>query len=172
QNRFMPLLGRGGDPAPEIKAMGDVYVRAAQTAGLPGSRSLFRVAHHLHVSDTDTKARDELRATMGPKLDEQKQAAHSDMLSRWTRPGDRIEDLSFDYLVDAGYYFVGDPETVYGRIKDFYDESDGFGVLLIIAGQGHTSNQQWEHSIRLFAEHVAPRLADLDPDRIPAAVSI
>jgi alkanesulfonate monooxygenase SsuD/methylene tetrahydromethanopterin reductase-like flavin-dependent oxidoreductase (luciferase family) len=169
RNGFIALLGRGGDPAHEIKAMGDVYARAAAEAGRNRSRGLFRVAHHLHLSDTDEQARAELRATMGPKLEEQKRAVHSDMLSRWMRPGDSVNDITFDYLVDAGYYFVGDPDTVYQRIRDFYEQSGGFGVLLIIAGQGHTSRDQWEHSMRLFAEHVAPRLAALDPDAIPVA---
>lgn len=167
-NGFIALLGRGGNPAKEIREMGDAYVQAAEAAGRRPSRNLFRVAHNVYVAESDRQARDELRATLIPQMERQKASMHYEALGRWLREGDKLEDISYDYLVDAGKYFVGDPDSIYAQIKRFYDESGGFGVLLIFAAQGHTTPEQWERSQRLFAEHVAPRLAGLDPDRIPA----
>lgn len=160
---FMTLFGRGGDPAPKTREMGDAYVAAARAAGRIPSRNLFRVSQHVYVSKTDRQAREELRARVEPWIERQKRGDHADSLSRWVQ--DPSDILSFDTLMDAGYYIVGGPDTVCDRIARYFHESGGFGVLLIITGQGHTEPELWHRSLRLFAEEVAPQLADLDPDR-------
>lgn len=165
RNGFIALFGRGGDPAPRIKQMGDCYIEAARAAGRPASRNLFRVVHYVYVSDSVQQAKDELRTTMEPALERQKRGDHWEGLGRWLPEGGKIEDVTFDYLVEAGRYFVGDPDTVYEAIRDFYFASGGFGVLMLLAAQGHTSRDNWQRSVELLAEHVMPKLAELDPDR-------
>ena len=164
-NGFIALFGRGGDPAHRIKQMGDCYMEAARGAGRQASRNLFRVVHYVYVSDSVHQAKDELRTTMEPALERQKRGQHWEGLSRWLPEGGTIQDVTFDYLVEAGRYFVGDPDTVYEAIRDFYFASGGFGVLMLLAAQGHTSRDNWERSMELLAEHVMPKLAELDPDR-------
>jgi hypothetical protein len=80
-------------------------------------------------------------------------------------PSGRLEDITFDHLVDRGYFFVGDPDTVYHRILQHYEESGGYGMLLLVLGKDFGTQRLRARSLRLFAQEVAPRLRDLNPDR-------
>src|SRR5438309_182112 len=86
------------------------------------------------------------------------------ILARTVPAGGAMKDVNFDYLVDIDHYIVGDPDTVTEKLRDFYQNSGGFGLLLILAGKDYGTRVQRERSMRLFAEHVAPRLRDLNPD--------
>ena len=46
-------------------------------------------------------------------------------------------------------------------------QSGGFGTLLIVAGKDWATREKRERSMRLFAEHVVPKLRDLQPVRDP-----
>lgn len=162
---FIPLLGRGNDSAEEIRRWGEMYLGAARAAGLPPTRREFRVAHVIYVSDTDRKARDEARDGLTALLAERDPA----YLRKHLKPGQTVADLTFDYMADAGFFWVGDPETVYRQVRDFYLESGGFGVLLLFAAIAIASPRRVHRSLRLFMEHVAPRLAGLDPDGAASA---
>ena len=74
-------------------------------------------------------------------------------------------DITWDHLVDSGHYFVGSPDRVTELIKNHYDESGGFGTLLLVCGKDYGTRQQRARSMRLFMQEVAPRLRELDPDR-------
>ena len=87
-------------------------------------------------------------------------------------PGGDLDDITFDYMVEQGYFWVGSPYTVYEQIRQFYDETGGFGTLLVFAGRPTASHERVLRSMELLMTEVAPRLAQLDPDaKIPAAVS-
>src|SRR5437763_1267716 len=80
-------------------------------------------------------------------------------------PSGDVMDITWDYLADGGHYFVGDPERVAGLIRNHYEESGGFGTLLLVMGKDYATRQQRARSLRLFMQEVAPRLRELDPDR-------
>lgn len=84
-------------------------------------------------------------------------------------PGGTIDDLTFDYMAESGYYWVGSPETVYQRIKDYYNECGGFGILLMPVGLPIATPRKRARSMTRFMEQVAPRLASLDPDHAAGA---
>jgi len=69
------------------------------------------------------------------------------------------EDVSFDQLAEAGVYFLGDPDSVAGQLKEFYDASGGFGTLLIVTGKDWATREKRARSMKLFMEHVAPKPA-------------
>ena len=50
-------------------------------------------------------------------------------------PGGSNADLTFEKLIDRGFFICGDPDTVYDGIKNVYDEVGGFGTLLLIYGK-------------------------------------
>ncbi len=54
-------------------------------------------------------------------------------------PGGTFDDITFDYLVDTANIFVGSPDTVTRGLRDFYDETGGFGVLMIHAGRDYAT---------------------------------
>jgi len=74
-------------------------------------------------------------------------------------------DITLDYLCD-NVWIVGSPETVAQKIRQLYEQVGGFSTLLIGATDWPDPHV-WDRSMRLFAEEVAPSLADLSPDPRP-----
>ena len=69
-----------------------------------------------------------------------------------------------DTLAEAGVYYFGDPDSVAKQLRDFYEAAGGFGTLLIVTGKKWATREKVFRSLRLFIEHVAPKLRDLVPD--------
>ena len=59
---------------------------------------------------------------------------------------------------------IGDPDSVAKQLRDFYEAAGGFGTLLIVTGKKWATREKVFRSLRLFMEHVAPKLRDLVPD--------
>ena len=85
-------------------------------------------------------------------------------LDHYIPAGGVREDVTMEYMIDRGAFFCGDPDTVYNQIKELYDETGGFGVLLLLAGKDWGSHEQRLRSMRLFISEVAPQLTHLNPD--------
>ncbi|MBM2810111.1 MAG: hypothetical protein HW416_870 [Chloroflexi bacterium] len=140
-----------------------IYASAAEAAGRESSRRGFRICRFVYVTDSVEQARKELRDSLHHEIEREKRTLHHHF-SECMPPSGKIEDISFDFLVDAGYYFVGDADTVYQRVKALYDEVGGFGVFLLRAGADRATRDERAQSMRLFMEHVAPRLRELPSD--------
>lgn len=160
---FAPLFSQNDEPH-HLREMSDTFVEAAKAAGRKPSRNDIRVCRVVWVSDTMKKAKDELRPSVGPSIESHKREYPGHYKYYLPQSG-RVEDITFDHLVDVGHHFVGDPDTVYQRIKDLYDASGGFGTLLLVVGKDYGTRRQRARSMRMFMENVAPRLKELDPDR-------
>jgi alkanesulfonate monooxygenase SsuD/methylene tetrahydromethanopterin reductase-like flavin-dependent oxidoreductase (luciferase family) len=169
RHNFIPLLGRGSDSAEDIRRAGDQYADAASAAGHTPSRKTFHVAHVVYVGETDREARDDVREGLSRLLEERKR--EGPYLARRVPPGCTLDDLTFDYMTDTGLYWIGAPDTVSRLISDYYDDSGGFGMLLIFAGLPMAAPEKIARSMTLLMEHVAPRLAHLDPDRALATAA-
>lgn len=173
RNGFIPLLSRGNDSAAEIRERGDIYLRAAEASGRTPSRSIFRVTRFVHVGETDAQAREDLLEGATYVLDRRKRENPA-VLRDVVPPGGTFDDLTVDWMIESGRYWVGAAETVYQRIKDFYDGSGGFGILLLCAGLPVASPPVCIDSMQRFMADVAPRLASLTPDSTygPAATAV
>ncbi|HZT06204.1 MAG TPA: LLM class flavin-dependent oxidoreductase [Chloroflexota bacterium] len=163
---FAPLLGRGTDSAEELRSWGDTYLSAAAAAGQPASRKQFRVAHVAYVGESDSRAREEVYEGLCQLIEDRKKEPV--YLLRRIDPGMTLDDVTFDYMLESGFYWVGGPDTIYQRIKDFYDGSGGFGTLLMFCGLPIAPPEKIADSMHRLMEQVAPRLAHLDPDESPA----
>ena len=76
------------------------------------------------------------------------------------------QDLSMaDDAVDVDYlmehlWIVGDPQQCADKIRALYETTGGFGSLLSVTAD--SDDPTWDHeSLRLLANEVAPRIADL-----------
>lgn len=168
QRGFLPLFAFN-DSAEHVRDMGNEIGEAAQEAGLEFSRNAIRVCRYVHVAGSKKRARDEVRPGIEPSIDRRKQRFPEQFASVLPPSGD-VSEINFDYLADRGVYIVGDPDSVYQDVKDFYDESHGFGVMLIVAGKDIATHQQRARSMRMFMREVAPRLRELDPDGRPLSI--
>src|SRR5207244_2469352 len=133
------------------------YLRHAGAAGQPVPRGTFHVAHVVYVGETDREAIEDVRESLSILLEERKR--EGPYLARRLLPGQTLDDLTFDYMRDTGYYWIGSPDTIAETITEYYEGSGGFGMLLIFAGLPLASQAKVARSMRLLMEEVAPRLA-------------
>lgn len=159
---FLPLHAYY-DLGSQLRELSAAFLEAGYAAGREPSRSDIRVSRIIHVADSVRLAKEEARDSLTALIEQAKRTPERQHLVRSLPPGGDVEDISFEYLVDSGVFLVGDPDNVYQRAREFYDEVGGFGLLLITAGRPIGTWEQRERSWRLFAKHVAPRLRALDP---------
>ena len=164
--RGLALLIGHYDPPAFLKQMVDIYIEAGEKVGRRPLRKDIRVARFVYVSDSVQKARAELRDTLGEILGRRKQGLPY-QFQAIVPPGGTLDDVTFDYMVDIGAIWLGDPDTVYEHVKNAYDEIGGFGTLMFYCGMDAGTRRQRARSLRLFSQYVAPRLVDLNPDRTP-----
>jgi alkanesulfonate monooxygenase SsuD/methylene tetrahydromethanopterin reductase-like flavin-dependent oxidoreductase (luciferase family) len=146
-----------------LHAMVQKYLSSAKASGVSAPLSKLGVARNIYVSDSVTQAKAELRETAS--LDIEDIRTHFPfLLEHHLPPSGDLADVNFDQLIDAGMFIVGDPDTVYTRIKQLYDDSGGFGLLMVVQGKDWGTRDNRVRSMRLMKEEVGPRLARLDPD--------
>src|SRR5919206_3688953 len=156
---FIPLFSPTDHPT-RLRAAGDAYCAAARAAGQPVGREQLRVGRFVYVSDSYEQAKRELEPTLVPAIEhERKFAPHR--FDRYLPPSGDSADLTIDYLADVGRYVIGDPDTVYDRLAEFYEQGGGFGVLLLHMGRDYGPREGRARSLELFMRHVAPRLRAL-----------
>ncbi len=160
---FMPLFSQYDEPH-HMRELRDVYLNAAKEAGREPKLSDVRACRFCWVSDTTNKAKEELRPSITSSIERHKKY-FPHHFARCLPPSGDVMDITWDHLVDSGHYFVGSPDRVTELIKNHYEESGGFGTLLLVCGKDYGTRQQRARSMRLFMQEVAPRLRELDPDR-------
>jgi alkanesulfonate monooxygenase SsuD/methylene tetrahydromethanopterin reductase-like flavin-dependent oxidoreductase (luciferase family) len=75
----------------------------------------------------------------------------------------RLIGITAEQAMARGILFAGSPDTVYRQILDFYEQAGGFGHLVMIGRSGFMTHAETEHSLKLFAREVLPRLREIAP---------
>ena len=138
------------------------YREEMEKAGRPSDRSAHRVVRDVVVAETDAEAR-KLAIEGGLGL-----AWESYIKPTYKRFGvlkGLLHDPSVDpEAVDAEYlaehvWIVGSVETVRQKLQAWCDDLGGpFGTLLIYSHDYIDNPEPWEHSMKLLAREVAPRI--------------
>ncbi|MBV9358088.1 MAG: LLM class flavin-dependent oxidoreductase [Chloroflexi bacterium] len=143
----------------------DVYAAGAEASGFTASRAEWRISRDIYVADTDEQARREARA--GSMAEAFRGYFYPLVrsiggLGVWKIDDDMPDaDITLDYLLD-NFWIVGSPETVARRLATIYEHTGGYGGVLMLAYDWEGENrEQWRHSMRLLAQEVMPRLAQL-----------
>ena len=71
--------------------------------------------------------------------------------------------VSPEYMAEH-LWLIGSPDTVEKKLRNLYQMSGGFGTLLTLIYDYMDDQTGWENSMRLLAQDVMPRLADLVPE--------
>jgi alkanesulfonate monooxygenase SsuD/methylene tetrahydromethanopterin reductase-like flavin-dependent oxidoreductase (luciferase family) len=158
--RGYALLTAGGSPE-RIAKQANTYAHAAGEAGLANAREAIRVSSFVYIADTQAEAIAHMRPAVEYEMGFQRERGALRFIASGT--GLDPDTLTFEDLVAAGVYVVGDSDTVYARLERLHEASGGFGVLLLGAGKAWASSERREESLRRFAAEVAPRLARLQP---------
>jgi alkanesulfonate monooxygenase SsuD/methylene tetrahydromethanopterin reductase-like flavin-dependent oxidoreductase (luciferase family) len=147
----------------QLANMVDIYLDTEGPADRPPTRDEIRISRFVYIADSVDAAKKELSAF------EVGMPVHQGRLDAYIPEGGSRDDLTMEYLIDQGMFFCGDPDTVYGQIRDLYDQVGGFGVFLMTCGKDWGSHEQRARSMRAFMEEVAPRLSVLPADGALAA---
>lgn len=163
---WLPLTSNFVHPSQLTTNWQSIEAGAKRTGRTP-SRADWRLAKQIYVGETTPKARKE--ALEG--------ALARDFTGYWTklignRPNGldtfkfdtstRDEDVTPQYMLD-NYWIVGDPEHCIQEIRALYDQSGGFGTLLVQTEDWGNNNQQFHRSLELLATEVMPAVKDLEP---------
>ena len=159
------------EPASSIRRKGDHYARAARAAGHQVPLNKITVARYVYLADSRKEAMDDLRADINYELGYQMKRGLIRLIKSNYDIGIKGDEVTFDQLAEAGIYHLGDPDTVAKELREFYEEAGGFGTLLIVAGKKWATREKVFRSMRMFMEHVAPKLRDLVPMRDPDAAA-
>jgi alkanesulfonate monooxygenase SsuD/methylene tetrahydromethanopterin reductase-like flavin-dependent oxidoreductase (luciferase family) len=163
--RGYTLLGAQLEPAALIRRKADRYARAAKAAGRARPLEQITVARYVHLADSRREAMDDLRPAITYELGFQMKRGLIRLLKASYGLQIAADEVSFDGLAEAGVYFLGDPDSVARQLREFYDAAGGFGTLLLVTGKDWATREKRERSMKLFMEHVAPKLRELEPLR-------
>jgi hypothetical protein len=75
----------------------------------------------------------------------------------------RLLSIGLEEAMAMGILFVGNPDSVYRQVMEFYDKVGGFGHLSLVGRSGFMSHPEAQKGIRLFATEVLPRLKEIKP---------
>ena len=75
----------------------------------------------------------------------------------------RLTSITAEQAMAQGILFVGNPDSVYRQVMEFYDQVGGFGHLSLVGRSGFMTHAESEKSIRLFSKEVLPRLREIKP---------
>jgi alkanesulfonate monooxygenase SsuD/methylene tetrahydromethanopterin reductase-like flavin-dependent oxidoreductase (luciferase family) len=137
----------------------------ATSAGRAVDRRRWRVAKEIYVAETNNEARrGAVEGFTGVYWTNFfKKITDKRKMTETFRPfgADQVSEVTPEYLVDNGVWFVGDPDRVAAQIREFHATTGGFGTLLQL-GMDYSDNPDgWLRSMKLLAQEVLPRLRDL-----------
>ena len=140
----------------------DLIREGAESSGLPPERARWRIARDIYVSESDDQAREEAAEVLSkPFVRHQKpnMMAQGRLFALKEDIEMTDDEVTPEYMMDHAW-IVGGPETVATRLRHLYHQVGGFGTLLTITHDPDDHSLE-QRSLRLLAEEVAPRLADL-----------
>ena len=141
------------------------YAEASRTAGHTPDRLRWRICRDVFVAETTEEARAIARQGVMARdftVYFRKVMAELGFLDHMRiHPGVRDEDIDIDYMID-NIWIVGSPDEVTAKLRAFYEELGGFGVLLAFSHEWEPRDK-WLRSMTLLAEEVLPALQDLRP---------
>jgi alkanesulfonate monooxygenase SsuD/methylene tetrahydromethanopterin reductase-like flavin-dependent oxidoreductase (luciferase family) len=138
----------------------DAVVEGATRTGRVPDRSEWRIIRDVYVAPTDEEAREiAINGIMGRCWREFLLPIYLGLgLGRFLKHDPSVPDEAVDveYMADH-LWFVGSPETVANQIQGLYEQTGGFGHLLIVCYDSTDERESWDRSLRLLMDEVLPK---------------
>ena len=159
---------------PMTLALNDAFVKShweaikegAERSGRTPSRGEWRLVRDVFVADTDEEARDAaLNGMTGRVWGDYLLGLFKqfDLLGIFKRDQEVPDEaINPEYLAD-NMWLIGSPDTVARKIRDLYNNVEGFGGLLVLVYDHYKDQKRWDKSTRLLVNEVMPQIADLVP---------
>ena len=139
----------------------DTYRAGAQDAGRPEpSRAAWSIARNVFVGETTEEAVEFARKSAFGRSFEYMTALlrSADMIDLMKHDVDAVTDdeVDADYCIEH-LCIVGDVDECRRRLTDVFEQTGGFGQLLMIA-HDWDDREKWQRSMRLLADEVVPAM--------------
>ena len=145
----------------------DAIVEGAARSGKTPLRSDWRITRDVYVADSDDEAYDKaLNGMLGRVWGDYLLPLFDTFgLLHVIKHDSSVPDsaVNIEYMADH-VWLIGSPDTVEKRLLSLYEMCGGFGTLLTLIYDNMDNQEGWEKSMRLFANDVMPRFAELTPD--------
>lgn len=150
--------------APErLRKKATIYAGAALAAGRASPLRNITASRIVYVADSREQALEDLRPSVTYEVSVQAQRGFLKMLKNVFNVEVPNDERALDAMAEAGFYILGDPDSVAAQLREFYDASGGFGTLLIVTGKAWATREKRDRSMTRFMQEVAPQLRDLEP---------
>ena len=163
---WLPLSGGLVHSTALTESWGSVK-RGAERTGAKTSRGDWRIAREVHVAEKSDKARED--ALNGPftrdfvdyRLASYKRGPRG-LGTFKLDPEMPDEAITPEYMLE-NFWIVGDPDECADKIRKLYNDSGGFGTLLIQTTDWGRDTGKAHRSLELLAKEVLPAVQDLTP---------
>ena len=160
QRGYIPMstnLLRSSKLAPQWQT----YCQGAEEAGLPPpDRSTWRISRSIFIGETNEEARRyALDSSFSRAYDYMVQMLKAGQVLDITKNDPEMPDAAVtpEFIVDSGLAIVGDAEECTRQLQELWEETGGFGTLLLIS-HDWDDKEQWIRTMELLAREVVPRL--------------
>jgi len=151
---------------PEVlRAKADRYLAPALAAGRTAPLRDVANARFIYLANSRKEALADMKEAVEFEMEFQRKRGLLGVLLKLYRLPYSPDTVRFEELVEGGVYNIGEPDEIAERLRTIYDQSGGFGTLLTVTGKGWTTREKRLRSMRMFMQHVAPKLRDLDATR-------
>ena len=143
----------------------NTYEAGATAAGRSVSRNQWRIAREVYVADTREQAIAEVMAgppakTLGKYFIPLLGSRGLEALK--AAPDMPDSAITPQYMLD-NFWIVGDPDDCARQIRQLYEDTGGFGTLLMLCHDWGEDRARCLRSLELLAKETLPQLADLTP---------
>ena len=158
------LLSAFLETGAQLRPKADRYVQYALDAGVTGARKNITASRVVYIADSYEEAIEDLRPSVTHEISIQAERGFLKMLKRLFDLDVPNDERGIEVLAEAEFYLLGEPDRVAAQIKEFYEESGGFGTFLIVAGKDWATREKRARSMTRFMEEVAPQLRHLEAE--------
>ncbi|MXZ89917.1 MAG: LLM class flavin-dependent oxidoreductase [Chloroflexi bacterium] len=145
----------------------EAYCKGAKAAGRAVSRTQWRIAREVYVGETTEQAVADVMS--GPPSTSFTEY-FLPLLGQGLRGLDGIKTspdlpnsaLTPEYMLE-NFWIAGDPDECARQIRQLYEDTGGFGTLLILCHDWGADRAKGLRSLELLATETLPQLADLTP---------
>ena len=162
------LLSAFFESPSQLRQKSRKYSDAAIRVGKANPLRNISAARVTYIARSEREAIEDLRSAVEYEVTIQAERGFLKMLKSMFGIDMKADRFAIERLVEAGFYNVGEPDAVAGKLKEFYDASGGFGTLLVVTGKDWATREKRANSLRMFMENVAPQLRDLIPTDVEA----
>lgn len=149
-----------------VKTHWKAYEEGCREAGRVASRADWRVCREVVVAETDEKAMKLAKdGNVGRFVNDYVLRVAKDFgLLHWYKHDQSIPDSDMDVDYFARHaWIVGSPATVREKLEEYYDQTGGFGTLLVFGCDNVEHAEGWRDSLGMLASEVQPKLQSLYP---------